>query len=721
MITIKQLIREIAKKHPHIDTKVLMRAYEYASTKCGGMKRYSGDPCVTHPLSTVKILIDFTEQQEVFLAALLHYVPRIYPDSIAEIRELFGEETSSLIEGVVRLAHVKIEKNNRQLDSLRNMFLAMASDIRVVIIKLACRLHNMRTLQFLPPDAQKDIAQETLYVYAPIANRLGIYALKGPLEDLSFFYLFPKEHHDLSVQMSKHEPYRDRVIKQINATIKGMMKEHGINGVVSGRIKHLYSIYQKIKQKRKESVDDVYDIFAIRITVDTVADCYGMLGIIHEHYVPIGNRFKDYIAVPKPNGYRSLHTTVIGLSRSAKKTFPVEIQIRTKEMNQEAEFGIAAHWHYKEKAGSIPKKSDYPRDWVDGLADMEDQLKESPEFMEEVSEDSFNDRIYAITPNGEIKDLPLGACPIDFAFAVHSDIGRHMRLAKVNKQLVPLDYKIKSGDIIEIITSKDAKPNQNWLAMCTTSKAKHHIRSFLNKKDSNTLIREGREILNRLALQQHLPELDQTLSVLKQYKNKTRNKRQREELLLRVGNGSLSANKVIHDIANRFPVKKNESPLVKKKSKTISKKENEEVKVIIGESHDIPLRMGSCCKPKPGDKIVGFVTRGAHVTIHRTDCKTLTKLDPRRLISARFETEKAPKKTVLSVHRGADRVGFVHDILTVFANHNANLTGFSFEDRSSVSAHILFTIEFDESDQLQRIIEDIKKVDGTMKVREKKQ
>jgi guanosine-3',5'-bis(diphosphate) 3'-pyrophosphohydrolase len=476
---------------------------------------------------------------------------------------------------------------------------------------------------------------------------------------------------------------------------------------------------QKASKKTTRFRGRDFDIFAMRIVVPTISDCYNMLGVIHEKYVPLANRFKDYIAVPKPNGYRSLHTTVVGLSGETKKAFPIEIQIRTYEMNEEAEYGIAAHWHYKEQGSKNQQIAQQSKEWVESLLEIQEHLKENQDFIQgSGSTITGLGRVYAITPGGDIKDLPKGATPIDFAFAVHSHVGLHMRLAKANGTLVPLDYKIQNGDVIEIVTSRDAKPNQNWLSLCVSSRTKSRLRSYFHSKDNDTLIREGRDMLNKQLVQYGLPELDQSLSVLKEYAKSARNKRQREMILHRIGNSSISPVSVAKEIAIRL--KKEQvlhSTKPSKKKPSSSQKSEKEAEIIIGENRNIPTKKASCCNPKPGDKIVGYVTRGNHITIHRTDCNTLAKLDSRRLLDARYETDEPTKKLQIEVKRGADRVGFVNDILSIFSQKDLNLVGFVFEHRSSHSATILFTVEIENEQNTDAVMTEIEHVPGVKSTR----
>lgn len=712
MTTLERLLKKAKRKIPDFHEEPVTHAYEFAKKHHGDKLRLNGQTESEHCLEVAEILVDYYPQEEVIIAALLHCIPQNSPTIYRETEKAFGKDVSGLLQGMQALSSIKAARDYRQMDSLRNMFLSMAKDVRVAIMSIADHLHNMKSLEFLPPDVQKEVSQEALYIYAPVASRLGMFALKAPLEDMAFFYLLPKEHKKLSQEMNRYEIHRDRIIDQAKKNIEGLLQQNSIQGSVNGRIKHLYGVYKKLQKKRRDSVEEIFDIFAMRIIVPSILDCYTMLGVIHEKFVPLANRFKDYIAVPKPNGYRSLHTTVVGLSGETKKAFPIEIQIRTQEMNEEAEYGIAAHWHYKEQESKSKEMTQKSKEWVESLLEIQEHLKDNQDFIKGSGGGiSGPKRVYAITPGGDIKDLPKGATPIDFAFAVHSHIGLRMRLAKANGVLVPLDYQIQNGDVIEVVTSRDAKPNQNWLSLCVSSRTKSRLRSYFHSKDNDTLIRDGRDMLNKQLVQHGLDELDQSLSVLKEYAKSARNKREREIILHRIGNGSVSPVSVAKEIAVRLK-KEHVAHTPQKKKLVVSSKDKKEVGIIIGENRNIPTKNASCCNPKPGDKIVGFVTRGNHITIHRTDCKTLAKLDSRRLLDARYETDEPMKKICIEVKRGADRVGFVNDILSIFSQKNMNLAGFVFEQRNSHSATLLFTVETEREQKAADAIPEIEKVES---------
>ncbi len=715
---------EFKKLFSDKEQKMVFDALAYAAEKYRGKKRLSGDPALSHPLEAVKILLRLKPDAAMIIATLLHEVPKFDEGYFEEIQKRYGPEPALLLQGVRKLSLFQIKHSDRQLELLRRMFLTMAKDVRVILIKLADRLHNMRTLEYLPPDQRHQIAHETQHIYAPLAGRLGVFAIKAPLEDLSFFYLHPRRHKDLSTQIMRHEVNRERIINSADKKLTELLKQAGIDGRVVGRVKNIYSVHKKMLKKQFDNVDDIYDIFAMRIIVPQVSDCYAMLGKLHEFYLPLSNRFKDYIAVPKPNGYRSLHTTVLGLSGATKKSFPIEIQISTEEMNDEAEFGVASHWFYKEKGSkqrAMCLRSVGPQEWVEGLIEMEEHLREDPDFMRETVNDSFSEHIFAITPHGDILDLPLGATPIDFAFALHSDLGMQMRMAKANGKAVALDYKIQSGDVLEIITGAQVRPSQNWLSLCVTAKAKNKLRSYFKTKDTATLIQEGKVILNRALKRFGYPELDKDYSILKNYKGKQLTKQERIDVLEYIGGGSIAVGSVIKDLAERSDTTAQRRKILqtsdKRPNTSKGAPDTKKPKVIVSGIRGMPIKIAACCKPKSVDPIVGFVTIGKRVTIHKTTCRLIEKLNPERLIDARFEGQEKKYQTTLIVKRGIDRVGVINDILRVFVEKNTNVLDIRFLERSNVKANIEFDIEFNHWDDCIAAVNAVAKVKSVVEVK----
>ena len=693
-LSFSSLLDKAKKKQPDISERKLRQAYHFAKKHYVEEKRKNGDSYCSHVLAVADILVGLQFDEATLLSVFVTHFLRKNTDNILEVERMFGDEVAFLARNIARLADIQKKSEINSGDITRDMLLAMAKDPRVIIVRLASRLHNMQTLDAFLPEQQKEYAEQTLTLYAPMAGRLGIFALKSPLEDLSFFYVFPKAYARIKKQMTRYASYHDTIISHATQEITSIIRENGLQGTVKGRVKHLYSIYKKMRKKQKDSIDDIYDVFAIRILVPSVTDCYAMLGLIHKHYTPLSGRFKDYIAVPKPNGYRSLHTTVMGLSQFSDKAFPVEVQIRTFEMNEEAEFGSAAHWHYKEQGGT--SKMHAP---TNDIADETLALR----------------RTYAITPRGDIKVLPENATPIDFAFSIHTDIGLHLRLAKANGKLVPLHYRIRNGDIIEIVTHKHAKPNQNWLSMCVSNRSKQKIKSFLQQKNMATLIREGKNMLNKYLQVYGVGALDQNYTLLREYLGKRRTKREREEILLRIGNGSLNAGVVAKNIAERAPETLLSSSLPKKRvhKPVISS----DIPILVGGNADIPVRMASCCHPSPGDAIIGFVTRGAHVTIHRRDCKTIGKLDARRLIDAHFETDTPLIKKTLIIYRNGDRIGFLHDVLALLRKEEVNVCSVTFLTESNHHfPPISLCLEFQSEKNIDAIIAQLKMIPDVVNI-----
>lgn len=697
----KLILEKAAKKIKGLDTTRLDRVIDLCAEKCANKKRLSGEPFFFHPLAIAEIVLDITPDQNMLLAALLHKIPDRSKSFWERCKEDFGEEACEMVKRIDRINAIRIPGEKGQVEILREMFLAMAKDIRVVIIKLAERLHDLQTYTALPPHDREELANETLSIFAPLAGRLGIFHLKAPLEDLSFEILEPEKYREIKIKLEKGEQERDQAITEAKKILEEILKKNGITAQIFGRTKHIWSIAQKMKKKGHDHLEDIYDIFALRAVVSNVKECYQSLGIIHEYFTPLPRRFKDYIAVPKANGYQSLHTTVAGLG---SKHFPVEIQIRSEKMDEEAEYGVAAHWHYKEKGSQkrISQESGAKK-WIDGLLEMEEQLRENEDF----SGESFSERIFAVTPNGDIKDLPIGSTPIDFAFAIHSDVGLRLKVAKINGRVVPLGRKIENGDVIEIITARDATPNQNWLSSCASNRAKNHLRAFFRKKDDTTLLREGKILLGKALARFGLPELDQNLSVLNLYLKKKRTKKEREELLVRVGNGSMSPVVIVKNLLEKDH-SQGSRKAIEKKTETPEKKEE---KIIIEGSENLPTKIASCCHPQTGDEIAGFVTRGNHVTIHRADCKTFKKLNPARLVEAHFEGKKLPNRAIVETNRIVkDRKGLLRDVVSIFAEENINVVEVSFPEQSEFHGKMRFVVEYENFEQIDQAIERIEEI-----------
>lgn len=606
---------------------------------------------------TVRVLYDLHPDREMLLAVILHALPPAEMVTSRLQRE-FGTRVAALVSNLAKIEAVRL-KTDEQFGLVAQMLMAMADDLRVVVILLADRLCRLRRLEQSPVAEKEAFARETLAIYAPIAGRLGIFALKGALEDLSFTYLKPEDFAGLKEQMLRLEAYRDRVIQNAGRRLRLLLRQNNITGQVLGRAKNYYSLYRKLQTKGETQIDAVHDIFAMRVIVSSVAECYAVLGILHEHFIPLPNRFKDYIAAPKPNGYQSLHTTVIGLAGITRQSFPIEVQIRTQAMDIEAEYGIAAHWHYKEKGSNRRSSVALSLSDLSLAAPALSKSAEAIALRGELAKEQIAHRIFTLTPNGDIINLPEGATPIDFAFAIHSELGLKTRIAKVNGKAVPIGHHLQNGDIVEIIGGKDAQPNQSWLNLAVTHKAKAKLRAFFRERDSATLFRDGKALLNQQLAKAGLPELDQNLTLLRNLGGKTRAKKDREDLLIKVGNGTLSPGRVMRMLGEQAsiivgpPAAKETAPVADTSAAPV---------IMIGGWPNVPYRFADCCQPKSGQRIIGFVTRGTHVTIHHVGCRTLDKLDQHRFIEAYFKEDARRSLARLHIFERAGHMPRLNDL-----------------------------------------------------------
>lgn len=689
------LIVRVKRYHPSDDLSLIERAYKLAAKAHEGQLRKSGEPYIIHPLYVAIILADLEMDQETIAAGLLHDVVEDTIYTKEEIEEMFGKDVASLVDGVTKLQKVKFyadysdktqAQQEMQAENLRKMFLAMVKDIRVILIKLADRLHNMRTLQHQPEYKQKRIAQETLDIYSPIAGRLGISKIKVELDDLSLKYLKPDVYYDLVDKVAERKSERERYVHQIAEEVREHIKAAGIEGRVDGRVKHFFSIYKKMVNQGK-TLDQIYDLFAVRIIVNTVKDCYAALGVIHEMYRPIPGRFKDYIAMPKPNGYQSLHTTLIGRTGQ-----PFEIQIRTFEMHREAEYGIAAHWKYK--VASDGKKVDTSEQekltWLRQILEWQQSMSDNKEFMSLLKSDLdlFSDSVYCFTPQGEVKTLPAGSTPVDFAYSIHSAVGNKMVGARVNGKLVTIDYKIQNGDRIEIITSQNSRgPSLDWLSICKSASAKSKINQWFKKNQKEENIVRGRDMFAAYCKAHGVkPEI-----VSKpEYQEEVQKKygfREWDAVMAAIGHGGLKEGQVVNKMMELYEKDHqahltDEEILAQVEENAGKIKPKSKSAITVKGVHDVAVRFAHCCNPVPGDEIVGFVTRGRGVTIHRTDCvniMNLPEMDRRRLIDAEWEDGAATQadsafEAELNLF-ATDREGLLGDVSKVFTNAGINILG----------------------------------------------
>lgn len=710
--TIKDIIKGAKKYLPHVNEERIMRAYEFAEAAHEGVIRSSGEPYIQHPLETTAILLELKPDEDSIVVALLHDVLEDTDATEDEIEKEFGARVIPLLKGLEKLGKINYQGLERQVENLRKMFLAMAKDIRVILIKLCDRLHNMRTLNYLKEEKQKRIAEETLSIYAPIAGRLGIFNLKNELDDLCFKYLHPKEYQEIIKQLEETNSIQNNIIRRGAGMLKKLLRDHGMEAEVEGRVKHTYSIYKKLKRKNKNFVSELYDIFALRVVLKTDSQCYQALGVIHKEWTPLTRRFKDYIANKKANDYQSLHTTVIGMVPNLSSQ-PVEIQIRTKEMDEVAKYGIAAHWQYKEKGGySIAVPQDKLM-WVQSLVSLHESLTNNAEFVENLNVDIFHDRIFCVTPQGDVKDLPVDATPIDFAYAVHSDVGNKCKGAKVDGKIVPLDYKLKNNQVVEIITGKVDSPNRYWLSFVLTSNAKSNIKHWFNLQEKGNLIKEGKAVLN-----QHLKRLGQKtlsgdLSLLKNYSEKKLTIKEREEILEKIGNGSVDPVAVIkkivapEELASKEVDKASKNEILADNINLVKKED-----ILITGEKGYKTQLATCCEPSLENEIIGYITRGRGVTIHKVNCKVLRGLDANRFIEASWGTKTQPTyKARLEIEKRS-RIGLLRDIAEVFVQNDLSIVDLK------IAKNLVIDTIVGNIHTMDRLIEQLKAIPDIYEVRE---
>ncbi len=730
----RDLLVRVRKYHPSDDISLIEKAYETACKAHAGQKRKSGEPYIIHPLYVAIILADLEMDQETIAAGLLHDVVEDTIYTKEEIEVEFGPDVALLVDGVTKLQKIQLSgdyadktvaQQEMQAENLRKMFLAMVKDIRVILIKLADRLHNMRTLQHQPPEKQKRIAQETLDIYSPIASRLGISKIKVELDDLSLKYLKPEVYHDLALKVAERKQERERHVQEIAAEVRKKIAEAGIDAQVDGRIKHFFSIYRKMVNYGK-TLDQIYDLFAVRIIVNTVKDCYAALGVIHEMYKPIPGRFKDYIAMPKANGYQSLHTTLIGSSGQ-----PFEIQIRTFEMHREAEYGIAAHWKYKVSADGkhVDASEQEKLLWLRQILEWQQSMSDNKEFMQLLKSDLdlFSDSVYCFTPNGEVKNLPAGSTPIDFAYAVHSAVGNKMVGARVNGKLVNIDYVIQNGDRVEVITSQNSKgPSLDWLSICKSASAKNKINQWFKKDQKEENIVRGKDLFNAYLKTKGVnagdllkPEF--TDVVLKKY-----GFRNWDAIMAAIGHGGLKegqvANKLI-ELQNKYHAAhlSDEEILAQVEENATKPRMRAGSPITVRGIHDVAVHFARCCNPVPGDEIVGFVTRGRGVTIHRTDCiniMSLPDVDRNRLIDAEWEggdKETGAFEAEINIY-ASDRNGLLSDVSRLFTERNISIIGLNTRTNKQGYATLNVTFHVSGKDELNDMMTRLRQVKNVIDI-----
>ena len=723
-----RLIDKIKRYHPSAgDLSAIDKAYNFAKKSHGDQKRKSGEPYIIHPIHTALILADLELDKESIMAGLLHDVMEDTKVTREQMISEFGEEVTDLVDGVTKLTKLDYDadKVEKQAENLRKMFLAMAKDIRVILIKLADRLHNMRTLQYMTPEKQKEKSKETMEIYAPIADRLGISKIKIELDDLALRYLEPEKYKDLVDGVHLRLEHREEFMSQLIAEVAGYIEKAGIKATIDGRVKHYFSIYKKMVNQHK-TLDQIYDVFAIRIIVDTVMECYGALGVIHEKYTPVPGRFKDYIAMPKQNMYQSLHTTLIGPNGQ-----PFEIQIRTMEMHKTAEYGIAAHWKYKENITGEGDNEEQKISWLRQILEWQRDLSDNHEFLNLLKDDlnMFSENVYCFTPNGDLKSLPNGSTPIDFAHSIHSAVGNKMVGARVNGKMVNIDYKIQNGDQVEVVTSNNSNgPSMDWLKIVKSTQAKNKINQWFKLQNKEENITKGKELIDKYCKSKGIVLQD----ILKpEYMEKVRLKYSYKDwnsLVASVGHGGLKEGQIVNKLVEEYNKTHrkeitdqdvlNSTIGEKAENKTHTSKSG----IIVEGMDDVAVRFSKCCSPVPGDEIIGFVTRGRGVSIHRTDCINIINLpdfERGRLIEASWAADEGKQdgkymtEIVIYAH---NRVGILTDLSKIFTEKNIDVNSINSRTSKSEIATISMSFAIQGTEELNSLISRIRQIDSIIDI-----
>jgi guanosine-3',5'-bis(diphosphate) 3'-pyrophosphohydrolase len=711
MIRITDILDKIAEYSPEADLSLVERAYIYSARVHEGQVRLSGEPYLSHPLEVAGILADMNLDEISVTSGLLHDVLEDTAATPEEIDEIFGPDVLHIVSGVTKLSKLRLSSSEaRQAESIRKMLLAMADDIRVILIKLADRLHNMRTLQYHHNEKKKiNIARETMDIYSPISARLGIYWIKKELEDASFKYMLPDEYERISNLVAKDQAEREKYVETVKKYILKKMEEANLKCEVLGRNKNYYSIYHKMMSQNL-AFEDVYDIIAFRIILDTIPQCYETLGLIHSLWKPIDIKFKDYISRPKPNMYQSLHTTVFGPYGER-----MEVQIRTWEMDRVAKSGIAAHWGYKE-GKQVDERVSRMYTWIQELVENQENFRDPGEFMENVRIDLFPDEVYVFTPRGEIKTLPKGATPVDFAYMIHSEVGDQCVGAKVNDRMVPLQYELQTGDVIEIVTQKNHQPSKDWLKYVKTVKARSKIRQWIKTQEKDRSISLGREMCEKAFRKKRLNfsaliKSDEMNQVVEHFGLKTV-----EDLIASVGYGKITPLQVVRRFTAKAESEEKRESVFDKLIGRVRKKKPKGGVVVKGVD-DILIRFGKCCQPVPGDSITGYITRGYGVTVHRAGCVNALKMNPDRQIEVEWNIEKSETYPVRIYIRSHDRVGLLADVVSNISKNEANILNAKTETQENKIVNSVFTIDVEDTEHLSRVMSSIKKVKQVLEVK----
>jgi len=715
VLSAQDIVTKVKSYNPHADEDLIRRAYDFAVRAHDGQRRRSGEPYAVHPVGVTAIIGDLKLDVPSICAGLLHDCVEDTDVSLKQMKETFSEEIAFLVDGVTKLGKIPWStREERQAENFRKMLVAMARDIRVILIKLADRLDNMRTLQHMPAEKQESIAAETMDIYAPLATRLGIYWIKAELEDLAYRYLYPEEYTKLVEDLAAGDQERRQYISEVEKVLRGVMTANDIKCEVQGRPKNLWGIYTKMRRTSRE-LEQIHDVVAFRIITSSIRDCYAALGVVHENFTPIPGRFKDYVAMPKPNQYQSLHTSVIG-----PRGDRMEVQIRTQEMHRIAEEGIAAHWVYKEGQSSLSTDDQRKFSWLRQLVEFQKDLKDPAEFIDAVKIDLFSDEVYIFTPKGDVKAFPAGSTPVDFAYSVHTEVGNHCVGCRVNGLIVPLRYKLRNGDTVEIITNPNQKPNKDWLKFVVTARARSKIRHFIRREQRDRGRSLGRELLERefrkyghsLAKLQRRGELQKAAGQLRLGSE--------EDLVMYVGFGKVTAAQVARAALPDVVPDPEEQDKTKKQGRLTQflnlarRKKTSGIRV--GGIDDMLVRFAHCCNPVPGEAVVGFITRGRGVTIHKLDCPKALDLDPERRVDVHWDTDaKVEHPVAIDVHT-VDKPGILAEMSKAFSEQGVNISMANCRSTGNGRAVNTFHFHVFNLDHLKQVMKAIRKLKGVYSV-----
>ena len=712
MVRLTDILDKVKSYHPGADTDLINKAYVYSARMHEGQMRKSGDPYFIHPVSVASIIADMRLDTASVCAALLHDVVEDTEASSKDMMQMFGEEVAFLVDGVTKLGRINFTcKEDQQAESFRKMLVAMARDIRVLLVKLADRLDNMRTLDHMKPESQERIARETIEIYAPLAGRLGIHWLKAELEDLSFKYLHRDSHAELSKKVKKASRDSERYISDVTKRLQKMLIERGFAVEVQGRVKHLYSIFRKMRRQNIE-FEQVQDFVAFRVLMENVADCYAALGVVHSQWTPVPGRFKDFIALPKPNMYQSLHTTVIGPGHRR-----IEVQIRTHEMHRTAEYGIAAHWKYKQATGGLDEKDAARFAWLRQLMEFQQEVSDPAEFFDTVKVDLFADEVYVFTPKGDVKTFPRGATPLDFAYQIHSEVGEHCVGARVNGAMVPLRYKLHNGDVVEILTSNNQHPSKDWLDFAATGKARSKIRAYIRTEERKRGVKIGRDIFEREMRKSGL-SMSRFMKGDKKGVYDKWGVHSEDELFAQIGYGKIQAGSVVDFVAPKDDEQARKSLTPGFIERTVNKVRRKDGSpgILIEGMDDVMVRFAKCCNPLPGDPVTGWITRGRGVTIHRRGCAKAMELAPERRVDVAWGDKTVVQLPVAMRVVTADKPGILANVSSAFTDNGVNITEANCRTNQDGRAVNVFNFTVGDVTKLKALMRSIQRIDGVYDV-----